>query len=49
MLNTSALMALYHAAGGPGWRDRTGWGSADPCHPVGWYGVTCRAGRPVAL
>ena len=35
-----ALVALYEAAGGPSWTDRTNWLSGEPCID-GWYGVLC--------
>ncbi|MBN1661900.1 MAG: VCBS repeat-containing protein [Anaerolineae bacterium] len=35
----SALVALYHATGGDGWTDNTGWLSTTT--PCTWKGVTC--------
>lgn len=44
----SALMSLFFAWGGPGWRDRTGWG--DPLvHHCSWFGVLCCAPNSSSL
>ena len=43
-----ALVAFYHATGGPNWDDRTNWLSAAPLSE--WYGVTTDgSGRVTAL
>ena len=41
----AALIALYHAAGGPNWANSTNWLSAAPLNQ--WYGVTTDAGGRV--
>lgn len=42
-----ALVALYHAAGGPDWIDRTNWLSGEPLGT--WFGVRTEAGRVTSL
>ena len=42
-----ALAALYHAAGGPGWIDRTNWLSSRPLGT--WFGVETEGGRVTGL
>lgn len=41
-----ALMALYHATGGPGWMDSTNWGTDTV---GGWNGVTVEGGHVTRL
>lgn len=42
-----ALVALYHAAGGPDWLDRTNWLSDQPLGT--WFGVETEGGRVTSL
>ena len=42
-----ALVALYDAAGGPGWIDRTNWLSGEPLGT--WFGVETEGGRVTSL
>ena len=42
-----ALVALYHAAGGPDWIDRTNWLSSQPLGT--WFGVETEGGRVTGL
>lgn len=43
----AALVALYHAAGGPDWIDRTNWLSGEPLGA--WFGVETEGGRVTSL
>ena len=46
-LERDALIAIYKASGGEGWRNNEGWlGNAAHCD---WYGVTCVNGRVTEL
>jgi hypothetical protein len=36
-----ALVELFKATNGTGWRRHDGWLSGDPCTSPGWYGVSC--------
>ena len=43
----AALVALYHAAGGPDWIDSTNWLSGEPLGT--WFGVRTEGGRVTSL
>ena len=43
----AALVALYHATGGPNWRNNANWLSSKPLDS--WYGVDTRDGRVIFL
>jgi hypothetical protein len=37
----AALLDIYDATGGPGWRNNSNWGT--PAGACTWYGVSCNA------
>jgi Leucine-rich repeat (LRR) protein len=43
-----ALVSLYNATGGPGWRDRTNWLGA-PGSECTWFGVSCDTGSTTVV
>jgi hypothetical protein len=44
-----ALVALFGATTGPGWDDRSGWGTFGASAPCDWYGVECVGGHITGL